>query len=264
MRISRQAYYKGRKTRQRRCVDEAAVINLVKRECCLQGKLGARKLLVLLRDEFDELGVKIGRDRFIELLRLNGLLIARKRRCGPQTTYSRHHFRTYSNLLKDIDLTGVHQAWVSDLTYLRTEEGFLYVSLISDAWSRKIVGYEGSDTLEATGSLKALSKAMRQLPSNFSPIHHSDRGIQYACWDYVRSLESRGIAVGMTEDDHCYENAQAERLNGILKQEYGLGETFRDKAQACAALRQAVLLYNTRRPHTSLNYQFPSQVHGVA
>lgn len=255
--ISRQAYYKGRKTRQRRWVDETAVIELVKGERCIQAKIGARKLLVLLKDELIGMGVKIGRDRFIELLRTNGLLIARKRRRCPQTTYSRHHFRTYSNLLKSLDLTGVHQAWVSDLTYVRTDEGFLYVSLISDAWSRKIVGYEGADTLEATGSLKALSMAKRQLPAGFCPIHHSDRGIQYACWDYVGSLESRGIEVSMTEENHCYENAQAERLNGILKQEYGLGETFRDKAQARLVLKQAVLLYNTQATSYQLELSDP-------
>jgi len=210
------------------------------------------------------MGIHIGRDVFFSLLRNHGLLIHRRKSRRPRTTDSRHHFRRYPNCFKDVSLTGAHQAWVCDLTYVRTDEGFLYVSLISDAWSRKIVGYEGAESLEASGCVKALRMALRQLPSGMHPIHHSDRGIQYCCWEYVDCLESRQILISMTEEDHCYENAQAERLNGILKQEYGLSETFRNRDQAREILREAVALYNTRRPHISLTYQMPSQVHQSA
>jgi transposase InsO family protein len=262
--LSRQGYYKGHKARRRREIDEGAVVELVKRERRLQPRLGARKVLRLVKPVLEEMGIEIGRDGFFALLRRRGLLLARARRCGARTTDSRHGFRTYGNLLREKELTGAHQAWVSDLTYVRTDEGFLYVSLITDRWSRKIVGHAGEETLEAEGSIAALEMALRQLPEGARPIHHSDRGIQYCCWDYVKRLESRGISISMTESNHCYENAAAERVNGILKQEYGLGETFRTRAQALEALSQAVWLYNTRRPHVSLGYMIPSEVHEMA
>ncbi len=263
--LSRQAYYQDRRARQRRTIDEGAIVELVRRERRLQPKLGGRKLRVLLRSEWEaEMGIRMGRDRFFELLRQHGLLIKRRRRRRPRTTDARHGFRTYPNRFRGRTWTAPHQAWVSDVTYVRTEEGWLYVWLISDAWSRKIVGYSAEDTLEAEGSLRALSMALAQLPSGTRPLHHSDRGIQYCCRVYIQRLEGQGIGVSMTEENHCYENAQAERVNGILKQEYGLGETFRTKAMCRAALEQAVELFNTRRPHRSLGYRIPGQVHVTA
>ena len=261
--MSRQGYYKERKVRCHREVDEEAVVELVKRERALQPRLGVRKLRVVLAGELEEMGIRMGRDRLFGLLRRHGLLVERRRR-GTRTTDGRHGFRTYPNRYRQMEVTGPHQAWLSDLTYVRTEEGFVYVSLISDAHSRKIVGHAVEETLEATGSVRALKMALRQLPADVRPMHHSDRGIQYCCREYVRRLERRGIEVSMTEEDHCYENAQAERLNGILKQEYGLGETLRTKAQARAAMKQAARLYNTRRPHVSLGYRTPEHVHKEA
>lgn len=258
--MSRAAFYKAQKARTRREVDEVAVVALVKRERALQPRLGARKVLWRVRGDLEQMQIPMGRDRFFKILRRHELLIKRRRR-GVRTTDSRHGLRTYPNRLREIALTKAHQAWASDLTYVRTDEGFVYCSLIHDVFSRKIVGYAASDTLEASGSLEALEMALGQLPRNGHPIHHSDRGIQYACWEYVNRLEEQGVAISMTQEAHCYENAQAERLNGILKEEYGLGETFRTKAQARAALAQAVRLYNHLRPHTSLGYRTPEQVH---
>ena len=263
VKISRQAVYRGRHRRSRREIDEEAVVELVKRQRCVQPRLGGRKLAVVMKEDLREMGIGLGRDRLFKLLRDRGLLVKGRRR-GVRTTDSRHGFRTYGNQLKGRVLRGPHQAWVSDLTYVRTEEGFAYVSLISDAWSRKIVGYAWSRTLEAAGSVKALEMALGQLPEGSSPLHHSDRGVQYACWEYVEHLERRGLGISMTEENHCYENAQAERLNGILKQEYALGETFRSREQAGAALEQAVTLYNTRRPHMSLGYRTPQETHGTS
>jgi len=263
VRLSRQGYYKGRRERARREVDEEALVELVRRERRLQPRLGARKLLVVLRGEMERMGIRIGRDRFFALLRREGLLVPRRRR-RARTTDSRHSFRTYTNLYREAEIDGVHQAWVSDLTYVRTDEGFAYVSLISDAYSRKIVGYATERTLEARGSVRALRMALRQLPEGARPLHHSDRGVQYCCWDYVGLLERSGLAISMTEEDHCYENAQAERLNGIVKEEYGLGCTFRTRAQAARAVRQAVELYNHRRPHTALGYRTPGAMHAEA
>lgn len=258
--MSTQNYYKGQRLRQRHQVDEWVVVELVKRERALQPRLGTRKLLVVLEDALKKAGIRIGRDRLFEVLRKHGMLIRRRRR-GTRTTDSGHGFRTYPNCYRERTLRGPHEAWVSDLTYVRTAEGFLYVSLISDAWSRKIVGYAGERTLEAIGPMRALRMGLRQLPAEARPVHHSDRGIQYCCRAYVEELRARGLVVSMTEEDHCYENAQAERLVGILKQEYGLGETFRTRAQALRALKEAVRLYNERRPHTSLGYRTPQEVH---
>jgi transposase InsO family protein len=264
VRISRQAYYRGHRHRQRKVIDESAVVELVKRERRLQPRLGVRKLLKLLAPDLAEMGIEIGRDRMFEVLRSQGLLVKRKSRRAPRTTDSRHRFRTHVNLLKEMNLSGAHQAWASDITYVRTREGWVYVSLISDVYTRKIVGYSAHDTLEASGSVSALEQALKQLPSDADVVHHSDRGIQYCCWEYVEKLEERGVRISMTEVDHCYENAQAERLNGILKQEYGLGETLSTRVQAATMLSQAVKLYNTRRPHVSLKYQTPAEVHGEA
>ena len=263
LKLSRQAYYQGHHARRRQQIDEEALVKLVKRERAIQPRLGVRKLLVRMREDMESMGVSIGRDRMFTLLRSQGLLIVR-RRTTARTTDSRHRFRYYPNRYRELSLSTPHQAWVSDLTYVRTDEGFMYLSLIQDAYSRRIVGYAVEDTLAATGSIRALNMALSQLPTAARIVHHSDRGIQYCCGAYVRRLEARGIIISMTEEDHCYENAQAERLNGILKQEYGLGETFRTKAQMRAAVKEAVWLYNTHRPHVSLGYRTPEEIHRQA
>ena len=217
----------------------------------------------MLSPELEKAGIELGRDRFIGILRRHDLLVERRPRRG-WTTQSLHHFYKYPNSLKVSPITAAHQAWVSDLTYIRSEEGFLYLSLITDDFSRKIVGWEAADRLEAEGCLRALRQALGQLPVGSRPIHHSDRGIQYCCQDYTGLLESHGLTISMTEDNHCYENAKAERVNGILKQEYGLGRTFASKAQARRAIEQAIWLYNYRRPHVSLGYLKPDEVHRQA
>ena len=261
--MTRQNYYKQRKQRHRQGVNEALILELVKRERRLQPALGGRKLLILLERELTEAGVLLGRDRFFKLLSGNDLLIHRRRRTA-KTTDSRHRFKVYKNLLKDLELTGPHQAYVSDITYIRTDEGFLYLSLIMDAYSRKIVGYDSSDSLESEGCLRSLSMALKKLPADLSPIHHSDRGSQYCCHAYVSRLDQKGIGISMTEENHCYENSKAERLNGILKHEYGLGDGFLCKSQAIAAIKQSIWLYNYCRPHVSLDYQIPAVVHSAA
>lgn len=261
--MSRQNYYAARRLRQRRQIDEAMILELVKRERRLQPRLGSRKLLHLLRSDFIEAGVSIGRDRFFELLAESNLLVVPKPG-RPRTTNSRHSLPVFGNLLSGKILNEPNEAWVSDLTYIRTEEGFLYAALITDAYSRKIVGAHIGDSLEAEGCLNALDKALKQLPAGKRPIHHSDRGSQYCCHEYVERLQSSGLSISMTQIMHCYENAKAERVNGILKQEYELDRRFRTKAQARKAFEQAVWLYNHRRPHLRLNFQFPAEVHQEA
>lgn len=260
--MSRQNFHQGRRRRSRREVDEGLVLELVRAERRQQPMLGARKLMVRIAPELAEAGVSIGRDRFFELLSRHDLLVPHSRRSGPRTTDSRHGFRVYDNLLKDLVLAGPHKAWVADITYIRTEQGFVYLALVMDAFSRRIVGWNVGATLEAIGCMAALEMAILQLPGKeHCPIHHSDRGSQYCCGDYIKLLAERKIAVSMTVENHCYENGKAERLNGILKQEYSLGATLRDLAEVERMTRQAVELYNESRPHAALGYRTPQSVH---
>ena len=261
--MSRQNYYAARRLRQRREIDEAMIVELVKRERRMQPRLGGRKLLHLLGPDLDEATVSIGRDRFFEVLAEHDLLVVRKPG-RPRTTNSRHSLPVFHNLLAGNQFNSPNEAWVSDLTYIRTDEGFLYAALITDVVSRKIVGAHIGDSLEAEGCLAALAQALADLPEDRHPIHHSDRGCQYCCHAYVEQLQDRGLPISMTEIMHCYENAMAERVNGILKQEYEMDRTFRTKAQAKKAFEQAVWLYNHRRPHLMLDYRFPADVHAEA
>ena len=261
--MSRQNYYAARRLRLRRQVDEDLIVELVRQERRVQPRLGGRKLLYLLQNDLNEVGIEIGRDRFFEVLAERDLLVAPKPGT-PHTTNSRHSLPVFHNLLTGRSLCAPNEAWVSDLTYIRTDEGFLYAALITDAYSRKIVGAHIGDSLEAEGCLAALDKALGDLPEGKKPIHHSDRGCQYCCHLYVERLQAREMPVSMTETLHCYENALAERVNGILKQEYELDRTFRTKAQAMASFEQAVHLYNHRRPHLMLDYRVPADVHKEA
>lgn len=182
----------------------------------------------------------------------------------PRTTQSYHNLPVFRNLVKGLEVKGPNEVWVSDLTYLRTVEGYVYLALISDKYSRKIVGWHVGDTLEAVGCVRALERAFAELPAHHKLIHHSDQGSQYCCHDYVQRLQERGLPLSMTESNHCAENALAERMNGILKQEYGSGAELSSKAAAHQAVRQGIQLYNTRRPHRALGHRFSAQVHQSA
>jgi len=260
--MTRQNYYAARRRRSRREIDEELVVSLTVRERKVQAFLGARKILHILRPELADHGVGIGRDRYFVLLARHGLLVVR-RPAAPRTTWSRHSLPVFRNLLRGMELTGANQAWVADLTYIRTLEGFQYAALITDAWSRMIVGWHLGDTLETVGCMSSLEMALRSLPAGARPVHHSDRGCQYASHLYVGRLREAGLGVSMTEELHCYENAKAERVNGILKGEYGMGDTFRDGDQARRCLAQGIGLYNCRRPHLALGYEVPAKRHGV-
>ena len=261
--MSRQNFYKAREIRQRKKVDEELIKTLVESERKIQPRIGGLKLYKVLRPELDAAGIKIGRDRFFEVLRSQGLVLEALPK-APQTTNSRHNLPVFGNLVKEMQITAPNQVWVSDITYIRTQADFMYLSLITDMYSRKVVGYHLSTTLEAQDSIKALEMALNKLPENSFPIHHSDRGSQYCSHEYINRLQSRGLPVSMTENNHCAENALAERMNGILKQEYYLKETFRTKRQAREAVDEAINLYNTRRLHRSLELQTPEQVHNAA
>jgi len=258
-----QNYYKERKVRKLKSVNERLIKQLVQTERAVQPRIGGLKLYHQLKTELEKAGVRIGRDRFFKVLKHQRLLLKALRK-SPQTTNSRHNLPVFTNLIKDLYLTGANQVWVSDITYIRTHDDFAYLSLITDKSSRKIVGYHLGRTLTAQETLKALKMAVKEMPKGIFPIHHSDRGSQYCSHEYVNYLKDCNMRISMTEDNHCAENALAERVNGILKQEYFLSNEFRDFKQAHRAVTEAVNLYNTRRLHRSLKLRTPEEVHRAA
>jgi transposase InsO family protein len=262
--ITRQNYYARRKVRQRREVDAELVAALVVAERQLQPRLGARKLHFMFKGTLAKEGVVLGRDGFIEVLRQKDLLLEPKPAEYPCTTHSQHSLPVFRNRIKGLAVSQPNVVWVGDLTYVRTLVGFMYLALLTDKGSRKVVGYHCGDTLEAGGCLVALRQAVAEMPAGATPIHHSDRGAQYCSHEYVNWAVAHGLSLSMTETDHCAENALAERINGILKSEYGLGRQFQTKAEALLAVDQAIHLYNTRRPHTALGYRTPQEVHSLA
>lgn len=262
--MSRQNYYARRRARQRRRVEGQLLEVLVKKERKSQPRLGTRKLQVNLRRKLRKAGVKMGRDRMFEELRRLGLLVRPKAAAWPRTTQIRRPLPLFGNRIKGLKVRRPNQVWVSDVTYVRTLEGFLFLALITDRKSRKIVGYHVGQDLSVEVCLKALEMALKRLPAGARPMHHSDRGCQYNSHEYVAKLQAHGLGISMTEKDHCAENALAERMNGILKQEYGLDQEFGSKEQVRRAVDQAVWLYNNKRPHTALGYDYPERVHSRA
>lgn len=259
--MSRQNYYARRKQRKRREVEGDWVAELVKQERQIQPRIGGRKLHKVLQPALAEAGIEMGRDRLFEELRGRGLLVPPLPRCWPRTTHYNASLPVFRNEIQGVAARGPHEIWVADLTYVRTLEGYLYVSLITDVYSRKIVGYQAAETLATQGPLVSLEMALGQLPAGVRVIHHSDRGCQYGSHEYVAELRRAGLSISMTEEDHCAQNALAERVNGILKQEFGLGQEFKTKAQARQALKEGVWIYNTRRLHGGINYRVPAEVH---
>jgi len=221
---------------------------------------GIRKLTRSLEQEFIESNLKIGRDTLFNILRKHNMLTLRKK-YSSRTTNSLHRFYKYKNIIKDIDVTRPNQVWVSDITYIRTIKGFCNLALITDIHSRKIVGYDISNSLELKGCVRALNKALYQAKDITGLIHHSDRGIQYCSNVYTQILKRNNIEISMTEENHCYENALAERINGILKDEFYLDQTFDSLQHAKRATKNAINLYNEIRLHLSLDYKTPNMVY---
>ncbi len=242
---------------------EEVVIEAVQRIRRFQPRIGGKKLYKLLQAELSGSEFGLGRDKFFDLLGRYGLLVKRRKKYVT-TTQSWHFYHKYKNRLKDRKITGAHQAYVSDITYLRMKSDFLYLFLQTDAYSRMITGWHLSKSLGIEGAMEALKMSLKQCPETTDVIHHSDRGIQYCCKEYVRVLNAHGMTISMTEENHCYENAIAERVNGILKQEFLLDEVFKDQQSAYKAVKEAIDTYNRRRPHWSLNLLTPIEVHQAA
>lgn len=257
---SRQAWYDSQKRHSRSQMEEVFILKQARVLREEHKHMGGEKLLLLLSPVLEEHGIKCGRDKFLNLLSEHGLLVRRRRR-KPRTTDSNHFYRKYPNLIKDLELLGSGRLWVSDITYIRTAKGFVYLSLITDAYSKKIVGWCVWPSLSSQGALNALKMAVSAEGVKPGLIHHSDRGIQYCCSDYANYLKGSRINVSMTEKGDPYENAVAERVNGILKDEYELSETFPDCQAALEAVKIAVYKYNNKRPHRSVDMLFPVDAH---
>ena len=258
--LKRDAYYKYKTREDKRLEIEKKVVAIVQQRRKSLPREGVRKLEKSLKNEFIKANLKVGRDTLFNILRKHHMLTLRKK-YSTRTTNSLHRFYKYNNIIKDLVVTRPNQVWVSDITYIRTIKGFCYLAIITDMYSRKIVGYNLSDSLELAGCVRALQKALKQPGKRSSLIHHSDRGIQYCSNVYTQLLIKNKIQISMTEDNHCYENALAERVNGILKDEFYLDQTFADVAHAKRATKNAINLYNEVRLHLSLDYQTPNHVH---
>lgn len=257
---SRQAWYKQSKQSTLREEQEAVIIDQVREMRREQTKLGTRKLYKELRGKVRCLGNGVGRDKLFDIMKRHDLLVKRRRKYAV-TTNSDHPYYRYGNELEKAEIKAANKAWVSDITYLRTRKGFVYLSLITDRYSRKIIGWNVDQSLGVEGTLKSLQMAINQCKNTKDVIHHSDRGIQYCCYAYTNKLKKNGIRISMGATGNCYENAIAERVNGILKDEYLLDSEFIDIKQAIEATRQAIYLYNYKRPHWSLKLKKPAEVH---
>lgn len=236
------------------------MLQLVEKQRTLMPKLGGRKLLELIQPRLPT-ELSIGRDSFFDFLRKHGLLVGKRRR-RVKTTYSNHWLRKYPNLIKEFVATRANQLWVSDITYVETVIGFVYLNLITDAYSRKIVGWAIGETLEAKYTIEALRMALKQLPKGTEGlIHHSDRGVQYCCGDYVKMLNKNHVQISMTENGDPRENAIAERVNGILKDEWLNQIKLKSLEHAMKELKRIIMIYNSYRPHASLDMKTPECAH---
>ena len=261
--LKRDAYYKyNRRVKQRKSFEQE-LLHIVKKRRKSLPREGVRKLMKSLNQDFEKHQLKVGRDTLFKVLREHQMLTLRKK-YSARTTNSYHRFYKYNNIIKDIVINKSNQVGASDITYIRTVKGFCYLALITDMHSRKIVGYDLSDSLELKGCVRALNKAVYQAKNIKGLIHHSDRGIQYCSNIYTQILKRKKIVISMTEENHCYENALAERVNGILKDEFYLDQTFMNVAHAKRAAKNAINLYNEVRLHLSLDFKTPNMVYKLS
>lgn len=257
---SRQAFYKYVKQSEKEALQHDLILQEVLRIRKTLKRLGTRKLLFKMEGFMREHHIEIGRDAMFDLLATHKLLIRKRKRRVPVTTFSDHWMRKYPNLIVDFIPTAPNQLWVSDITYITLKDDFAYLSLITDAYSRKIVGFYLSETLSADGCIKALQMALNNNPQLGRLIHHSDRGSQYCCADYVSILDKHFVKISMTQSGDPLENAIAERVNGILKDEL-LEKIYINYQEAKQAIAAAISIYNYQRPHSSIDMLTPIEAH---
>ena len=256
LKISRQAVYRYARGEHHKSYQEQAVLDSIRPLREVMPRVGARKLMEHLP------GLSVGRDRLFEILRKHGLLVKRRHKY-IMTTHSDHSLAVWPNLLQQVEPETPNAVWVADQTYIRLRKGFCYLSLITDLYSRKIVGYDLHPSLESTGPLNALRMALRTVHNPQGLVHHSDRGKQYASDDYVKELKGNGIQISMTAPRRPDQNAVAERVNGILKDEFYLDATFNSFCEAQELVIQSIYIYNNIRLHTSLGMLTPALRHAA-
>lgn len=259
MGYSPQAYHKHNKKTFQQQLNEGLILNEIDAIRKHQPRCGGRKLFIMLQPFLIQHNISIGRDKFFDLLKRNKLLV-RKTKRNVYTTMSKHHYHRYPNLVKGFTPMKAHELWVADITYIPLKERFAYLFLITDAYSRKIVGYHVSDDMKVSSAAVALKQALAQKPTETIVIHHSDRGIQYCSNEYVSLLNEHNAMISMTESGDPLENAIAERVNGILKTEL-ISSHYSDIHAASIHISRCITIYNHRRRHSSLNWQLPAIVH---
>jgi len=252
--ISRQGYYKQKQSYNLRQQQAEKIILRVQDIRRQMPRLGTRKLYHLLRGD-----LPIGRDKLFSILRANKMLV-KPQRSYTKTTMSKHWLHKHPNLLKERDISGAQQVYVSDITYIKSKERTHYLSLVTDAYSMKIVGYHLSDDLSAESVVRAIQMAVKGRNKKIPLIHHSDRGLQYCSDVYQRLLTKYNITASMTDGYDCYQNALAERVNGILKQEF-LFNKCKNHKELIALVRESIDIYNNKRPHLALKMKTPNFVH---
>lgn len=258
---TRQAYYQQQKLSANWALKEDLIIQQVLHHRILQPRLGVRKLLEIMDPFMKDHAIDMGRDVLFDLLRDNDLLIRRRKRNRPLTTDSNHWMKKYPDLIRNIVLNRADELWVSDITYIHLpKKEFGYLSLVTDAYSRKIVGFCMNHNLTAQGPVNALEMALKGRNSTAQLIHHSDRGSQYCSDIYVKLLKDNAISISMTQSGNPKDNAIAERVNGILKQEL-LKEVYPNIEQAQQEMIAAIDIYNTIRPHSSIDMMTPEKAH---
>ena len=258
---TRHAFYDKSWHEQRQQKNHYQVLEMVSQIRTELPRIGTPKLYYMLKKPLQTHGIKMGRHALHHLLLKHGMTVRPSRRY-IKTTNSNHWMKKYPNLIKDLVITESEQLWVCDITYIQIGQDFNFLSLITDYYSKLIVGYCLYPTLEAQGCLNTLRMALAQrLKPGNRLIHHSDRGTQYCSSDYVQLLQASGIEISMTEKKDPYENAVAERVNGILKYELELNQSFKDRQAAVQKVEKSILAYNHRRPHMSCNYLTPAQAH---
>lgn len=241
-------------------MQENIVLSLVHKERKILTRLGGKKLYHQIKPSLLDNDIKFGRDKLFKLLAEKRLLI-KPRRTYTQTTMSKHWLRKYPNLVKAIKVTAPEQVWVSDITYIKSDEGNCYLNMVTDAFSRKIMGYAISHNMDTSSMIKAYKMAIKNRKTDHPLIHHTDRGLQYCSQEYVKLSTDNGIKISMTENGDPYENALAERMNRTVKEEFGLGRLLPSRQKAFRLTEEAVGLYNSYRPHWALNLKTPNEVH---
>lgn len=259
--FSRQYFYKHCKEKKQRLVIEKDVLSLVHKERKILTGLGGKKLYHQIKPALAANEIKFGRDKLFKLSGEESLLIKPKR-TYTQTTMSKHWLCKYPNLIKDLVADAPEQVWVSDITYIKSDEGNCFLNMVTDAYSRKITGYALSSNMDTTSMIKAYKMALKnRTTNNANWVHHTDRGLQYCSQEYVKLSNDNGIKISMTENGDPYENALAERMNRTIKEEFGLGRLLPSRQKAFRLTEEAVEIYNSYRPHWALKMKTPNEVH---